>query len=63
MYLIFIFIVSDYKVSGKLQNKVVVIIGGDSGIGCFVVYYYVKEGVNVVIIYFNEYDDVNEIKK
>ncbi|MBA9038908.1 NAD(P)-dependent dehydrogenase (short-subunit alcohol dehydrogenase family) [Bacillus aryabhattai] len=53
----------DYKASGKLQNKVAIITGGDSGIGRSVAYHYAKEGANVVITYLNEHDDANETKK
>ncbi|MGG1911348.1 SDR family oxidoreductase [Priestia megaterium] len=56
-------IAPDYKASGKLQNKVAVITGGDSGIGRSVAYHYAKEGANVVVTYLNEHDDANETKK
>lgn len=55
-------IAPDYKASGKLQNKVAVITGGDSGIGRSVAYHYAKEGANVVVTYLNEHDDANETK-
>lgn len=51
----FIVELEEYKVVGKLENKVVLIIGGDLGIGCVIVILYVKEGVNVVIGYYDEY--------
>jgi NAD(P)-dependent dehydrogenase (short-subunit alcohol dehydrogenase family) len=56
-------IAPDYKESGKLQNKVAVITGGDSGIGRSVAYHYAKEGANIVVTYLNEHDDANETKK
>lgn len=49
----------NYIGSGKLVDKVVIVIGGDSGIGCVVVIGFVKEGVDVLIVYLDEYDDVN----
>lgn len=38
------------------------IMGGDSGIGWVVFIVFVKEGVNVVIVYLDEEEDVNEMK-
>lgn len=62
--MVFFFIIENlnYKGSGKLRGKVVFIIGGDSGIGVVVVIVFVKEGVDVVILYLDEYEDVNRIK-
>ncbi|MGG3926711.1 SDR family oxidoreductase [Metabacillus fastidiosus] len=54
---------TSYKASGKLQDKVAMITGGDSGIGRAVAVHYAKEGANIAIIYFNEHDDANETKK
>lgn len=50
--------VVDYVGSGKFVGKVVFVMGGDSGIGCVVVIGFVKEGVDVVIVYLKEFDDV-----
>lgn len=44
----------------KLENKVAVITGGDSGIGRAVAYDFVKEGAAVVIIYYDEECDAKE---
>jgi len=52
-----------YKGSGKLQDKVAVITGGDSGIGRAVALAYAREGASIVISYLNEHDDANEIQK
>jgi hypothetical protein len=53
----------NYKGSGKLQDKVALITGGDSGIGRSVAVYYAKEGADVAIVYLNETDDAKETKK
>ncbi|WP_117149590.1 SDR family oxidoreductase [Paraliobacillus zengyii] len=52
-----------YKASGKLQDKLAVITGGDSGIGRAVSIHYAKEGADVVIIYLDEHDDAEETKR
>ncbi|HAX72779.1 MAG TPA: NAD(P)-dependent oxidoreductase [Firmicutes bacterium] len=53
----------DYnKSSGRLQDKVAIITGGDSGIGRAVSVAYASEGAKVVIVYYNEHDDANETK-
>ncbi|WP_341525989.1 SDR family oxidoreductase [Nostoc sp. UHCC 0302] len=51
-----------YKGSGKLQDKVALITGGDSGIGRAVAIAYAKEGADVAIIYLNEHEDAKETK-
>lgn len=38
-----------YKGSGKLENKIALITGGDSGIGGNVAVQFAREGVDVVI--------------
>ena len=52
-----------YKGSGKLNNKIAIITGGDSGIGKAVAIYFAKEGSDVVIVYLNEHQDAEETKK
>ncbi|MCI8955711.1 MAG: SDR family oxidoreductase [Eubacterium sp.] len=47
----------------KLENKVAIITGGDSGIGRAVAYDFVKEGASVVIIYYDEECDAEETKE
>lgn len=44
----------------KLENKVAIITGGDSGIGRAVAYDFVKEGAAVAIIYYDEKCDAKE---
>jgi NAD(P)-dependent dehydrogenase (short-subunit alcohol dehydrogenase family) len=52
----------DYRGSGKLQGKVALITGGDSGIGRAVAIAFAKEGADVVIVYLNEHGDARETK-
>lgn len=48
------------KRNRKLENKVAIITGGDSGIGRAVAYDFVKEGAAVVLIYYDEERDAKE---
>ncbi|MCM1325396.1 MAG: SDR family oxidoreductase [Bacteroidales bacterium] len=48
------------KTHRKLENKVALITGGDSGIGRAVAYDFVKEGALVSIVYYNEEVDAKE---
>jgi NAD(P)-dependent dehydrogenase (short-subunit alcohol dehydrogenase family) len=53
----------DYKPAGKLEGKVAVITGGDSGIGRSVAVLFAKEGADVVIAYLEEDDDAETTKQ
>ena len=53
----------NYVPSGKLKDKVVIISGGDSGIGRAVSILFAKEGADIVISYFNEHEDANKTKQ
>jgi len=53
----------NYKGTGKLNGKVAIITGGDSGIGRAVAVAYVKEGAKVVLPYYNEHRDAKETKE
>ena len=55
--------VEEYKGSGKLNSKVAIITGGDSGIGRAVAVAFAKEGADVVVVYLNEHGDANDTKK
>jgi NAD(P)-dependent dehydrogenase (short-subunit alcohol dehydrogenase family) len=51
----------DYRGSGKLEGKVALITGGDSGIGRAVAVFYAKEGADVAIVHLpEEQDDAEE---
>ncbi len=53
---------SQYRGSGKLEGKVALITGGDSGIGRAVAIAYAKEGAKVAIAYLDEHEDAKETK-
>jgi NAD(P)-dependent dehydrogenase (short-subunit alcohol dehydrogenase family) len=53
----------NYVGSGKLQDKVAVVTGGDSGIGRAVAIAYAKEGADVAIVYLDEHDDAQRTRK
>jgi NAD(P)-dependent dehydrogenase (short-subunit alcohol dehydrogenase family) len=54
---------SEYQGSGKLQNKVAIITGGDSGIGRSVAVLFAREGADVVVMYLNEDKDAEDTKR
>lgn len=51
-----------YKGSGKLEGKVALITGGDSGIGRAVAVLYAREGADVAVAYLNEHKDAEVTK-
>lgn len=50
----------EYKAAGKLENKVALKTGGDSGIGRAIAILYAKEGANVAIGYYDEHQDAED---
>jgi NAD(P)-dependent dehydrogenase (short-subunit alcohol dehydrogenase family) len=51
------------KGSGKLNNKIAFITGGDSGIGRAVAVLFAKEGADVINVYLNEHEDAKVTEK
>jgi len=52
-----------YRGSGKLEGKVAIITGGDSGIGRAVAVLFAREGADVMITYLAEHEDAEDTKK
>jgi NAD(P)-dependent dehydrogenase (short-subunit alcohol dehydrogenase family) len=52
-----------YPGSGRLQDKVAIVTGGDSGIGRAVAALFAREGADVAIFYLDEHDDAAETKR
>src|ERR671925_1668274 len=52
-----------HRGSGKLQDKVAIITGGDSGIGRAVAIAFAKEGADIAVVYLEEDKDANETKR
>lgn len=53
----------EHRGSGKLEGKVAIITGGDSGIGRAATIAMAKEGADVAILYLNEHEDAQETKR
>lgn len=53
----------DYRGSGKLEDKVALITGGDSGIGRSVAVMFAREDADIAIVYLEETADAEETRK
>ena len=53
----------EYHGSGKLQDKVALITGGDSGIGRAVAVLFAREGADVAVVYLNEHGDARKTEE
>ncbi len=53
----------DYRAAGRLEAKVALVTGGDSGIGRAVAIGMAKEGADVAILYLDEHEDAAETRQ
>lgn len=56
------YLAPDYRGSGKLEDKVALITGGDSGIGRAVAVLFAREGADVAVVYLDEDADAEETR-
>lgn len=53
----------DYRGSGKLEGRVAIVTGGDSGIGRAVALHFAREGADVVVAYLDEAEDAEDTRR
>lgn len=54
------YLAPDYAGSAKLEGKVAIVTGGDSGIGRAVAVLFAREGADVAILYLDEHEDAKQ---
>lgn len=52
-----------YKGSGKLEGKVAIVTGADSGIGRAIAIAYAREGADILVSYLDEHEDAEETRQ
>ena len=52
----------DYRGSGKLEGRIALVTGGDSGIGRAVALLFAREGADVAIVYLSEHQDAEDTR-
>lgn len=57
------FIRDSYQGSGKLEDKVAIVTGGDSGIGRAAAVHFAREGADIAVIYLEEHEDAQRTEE